>query len=252
MKPEMVIARLVNRYIGVEGGYLGMPEPFSYRTHADFYPEFCDLVKNPDALEGTTRMRFIAIFQGSTPKEQAKIIRGAIERFPVKQKGAPVSRTEDLKTTLLAEADKLDKLGGVADPTIAFTSDVVLEALEDAKSLVRERKAVSAVDRVHTALHGYLRSVCTQAGISFAEEDGLAVLVKKIFATHPKFQSLTGGGDIGNIAKSLGSITSALNPIRNSGSLAHANENLIDEPEAMLVLNTVKTLMTYFEARLAK
>lgn len=32
------ILRVVNRYIGVEGGYL---VGFSYRTHADFYPEYC-------------------------------------------------------------------------------------------------------------------------------------------------------------------------------------------------------------------
>jgi hypothetical protein len=38
------IARLVNRYIGVSGGYLG---DFSYRTHAEFYPEYCDLDINP-------------------------------------------------------------------------------------------------------------------------------------------------------------------------------------------------------------
>ena len=30
--------KIVNRYIGVTGGYLG---DFSYRTDADFYPEHC-------------------------------------------------------------------------------------------------------------------------------------------------------------------------------------------------------------------
>lgn len=253
MKPAALIIKLVNQYIGVSGGYLGLPERFTYRTHSDFYAEYCDLSKDTRNYPNmTTRECFIAVFNDSSPKEQAKIIRGTIERFPVGEKEAPVYRTEELKSFFLSEAEKLEKSEGVADPSIAVTSDVVIEALEDAKSLVRERKAVSAVDRVHTALHGYLRSICTQAGIAFVEEDGLAVLVKKIFASHPKFQSLTGGGDIGNIAKSLGSITTALNPIRNTGSLAHANENLIDEPEAMLAVNSVKTLMTYFESRLAK
>jgi Abortive infection C-terminus len=76
-------------------------------------------------------------------------------------------------------------------------------------------------------------------------------LVKKIFATHPKFQTLVRGGGTGNIAKSLASISNALNPIRNRGSLAHPNESLLDEPEAMLVINAVKTLMTYLEARVS-
>lgn len=51
------IARIVNRYIGVSGGYLG---DFSYRTHADFYREYCDMDINPYAYEGTIRERFIA------------------------------------------------------------------------------------------------------------------------------------------------------------------------------------------------
>jgi len=52
------IIRIVNRYIGVDHGYLG---DFSYRTHADFYPEYCDLDINPFTHEGTTRERFISI-----------------------------------------------------------------------------------------------------------------------------------------------------------------------------------------------
>lgn len=251
MKSAALIIKLVNQYIGVSGGYLGLPIPFSYRTHSDFYAEYCDLAKNPrDFPNMTTRESFIAIFNASTPKEQAKIIRGIIERFPPGNE--PATRTEALKMFFLTEANKLEKTGMIADPTFAYTSDVVFEALEDASSLVKERKAVSAVDRVHTAFHGYLRSICAKASISFVEADDLVALVKKIFASHPKFQSLVRGGDIGNIAKSLASISTALNPIRNRGSLAHPNETLLDEPEAMFVINAVKTLMTYIEARLTK
>ena len=43
------ITRVVNRYIGVSGGYLG---DFSYPTHADFYPEYCDLEIDPYAIDG--------------------------------------------------------------------------------------------------------------------------------------------------------------------------------------------------------
>ena len=53
---------VVNRYIGVCGGYLG---DFSYRTHAEFYLEFCDVDVDADKLEGTTRERFLTILQRS-------------------------------------------------------------------------------------------------------------------------------------------------------------------------------------------
>lgn len=65
------VMRLVNRYIGVSGGYLG---DFSYRTHSEFYPEFCGVYDvEPDAFDGTTRERFIAILLSRTPHDRAKI-----------------------------------------------------------------------------------------------------------------------------------------------------------------------------------
>lgn len=56
------VIRLVNRYIGVSGGYLG---DFSYRTLADFYPEYCGLDLNPFVVlpDGTTRERYIAVLK---------------------------------------------------------------------------------------------------------------------------------------------------------------------------------------------
>ena len=66
------ITRLVNRYIGVSGGYLG---DFSYRTHADFYPEYCDLDIKPDDYPGTTRERFITILSSRARDDQAKIVK---------------------------------------------------------------------------------------------------------------------------------------------------------------------------------
>jgi hypothetical protein len=44
------VMQVVNRYIGVSGGYLG---DFSYRTHAEFYPEYCELEIDPYEYEGT-------------------------------------------------------------------------------------------------------------------------------------------------------------------------------------------------------
>jgi hypothetical protein len=58
------IIRLVNGYIGVSGGYLG---DFSYRTHSEFYPEYCQLDVDPANYEGTTRERFISILERSDP-----------------------------------------------------------------------------------------------------------------------------------------------------------------------------------------
>jgi hypothetical protein len=63
------IHRFVNLYIGVDQGYLG---DFSYRTHADFYPVYCDLDINPYEYEGTTRERFMEILSTRPPHEQGE------------------------------------------------------------------------------------------------------------------------------------------------------------------------------------
>lgn len=108
---------------------------FTYRTHKEFYPEYCGLSKDPGQFQGTTREVFTATFLASTPQEQARIIKGVLERFPVGEGLA--SRTEELKTQFLEEAKRLEKQEYVDDPEIAFTSEVVFEALKDAAELIR-------------------------------------------------------------------------------------------------------------------
>ena len=56
-RPE--IYSLVNDYIGVDGGCL---RDFTYRTHQEFYPYYCDVDIDPLTLAGlTARERFIHI-----------------------------------------------------------------------------------------------------------------------------------------------------------------------------------------------
>ncbi len=80
LKPSEIY-RLVNDYIGVSGGYLNN---FSYRTHYEFYPYYCDLeIDVADYEPGTTRAKFIRILEESNPLVQAKILRGVFKKIPV-------------------------------------------------------------------------------------------------------------------------------------------------------------------------
>ena len=72
--------RLVNDYIEVSSGYLG---DFSYRTHKEFYPYYCNLNINPYDYEGTTKERFIKILESSDAITQAKIIEGVLTKYTV-------------------------------------------------------------------------------------------------------------------------------------------------------------------------
>jgi Abortive infection C-terminus len=40
--------------------------------------------------------------------------------------------------------------------------------------------------------------------------------------------------------------------LRNNASVAHPNEALLDEPEAMLAINAARTILHYLDAKLTK
>jgi hypothetical protein len=42
----------------------------------------------------------------------------------------------------------------------------------------------------------------------------------------------------------------ALNPARNRGSVAHPNEELLDNDEAMLFINAARTVLQYLDVKL--
>lgn len=239
------ITKLVNRYIGVKDGYLGN---FSYRTHTDFYPEYCDLDVNPNNYDGTTRERFIEILSSRSPRDQAKILSGVLERFPVDDPSAPPSRAA-LAEKVRQWIVRLER-GGPVGVSVADTRAVVLRALEDANSLLRTQGATSGVDRVHTALHGHLLALCDSAGIVAEPDTSMTGAFKLLRRQHPKLQDLgPRAQDIERVLNAAASIFDALQPVRNRASVAHPNEHLLDEPEAMLVIS-VGHLLNYLDAKL--
>lgn len=74
------ILKIANRWIGEPSpGFLG---DFTYKTHKEFYPEFCGLDFDPESLAAqTTRNRFIAILSQASPREQAAIFAASWRDF---------------------------------------------------------------------------------------------------------------------------------------------------------------------------
>ena len=126
-------------------------------------------------------------------------------------------------------------------------------ALSDAEHLITSSGAVSGIDRLHTALHGYLKQACSEAGIMPTDKDPeITRLFKQLRENHPKFKARGArADDIATIQNSLASIVAVLNPIRNRASVAHPNDMLLDAAEAHLVVNCVRTLLHYLEAKLS-
>jgi hypothetical protein len=242
------IMRVVNRWIGVSGGYLG---DFSYRTHADFYPEYCDLDINPYAVDGTTRERFIAILGSLPPPDQAKVLRGVIERFPLGHADAPASRDQASLDELGTVIQRLDGLALERAAAPRITSDVVSRALADAEALIAASGATSAVDRVHTAMHGYLIAVCDSASLSAPADAPMTTLFKLLRRAHPKLADLgPRAEEITKVLNACASILDAMNPVRNRASVAHPNRDLLSDDEARLVISICRTLLNYLDAKL--
>lgn len=128
--------------------------------------------------------------------------------------------------------------------------EVVERALKDADHLLHTSGPVSCVDRLHTALHGYLRDVCGKAGLALSADASLTMLFKLLRTEHPSFKSLgPQDQEMGRVLASQASTVDALNTLRNRASVAHPNEALLGEPEAMLMVNITRSLFHYIEAK---
>lgn len=242
------IIRLVNDYIGVSGGYLG---DFSYRTHQDFYPCYCEIDIDPNDYQGTTRERFISILSQAAPQDQAKIVRGVFKKYP-----CDPSTEKDLKRKAIYL--ELSELAGTLEKSEVSVkahnfSDkvVVFNALQDAEVLLRDRGAKSALDRVHTAIHGYLKAQCDQNKIQISRDANIIECFKALRISHHAFQSLgTHDQEVKKILNGLSSVIDALNNLRNRASLAHPNEDILDDAESHLMINSAKTLLRYVSDRI--
>jgi len=237
------INKLVNKYIGVSGGYLAN---FSYQSHHEFYIDL-NLDIDPFKYDGTTRERFIKILSESTPDVQARILGGVLSRFPV---GSSELRTKEQASEIRGWITRLHSGTQVEQPTLRITSEVVERALLDAQELLRSTGATSSVDRIHTALHGYLREVCHSATLTIRDDTGLTELFKQIRESHPAFRELgPRSEEIIRILRALATILDSLNPLRNKASIAHPNPALLPEPEAMLVINAARSILHYVDEK---
>lgn len=241
---EQDARRLVARYIGVDQGYLG---DFSYRTHTEFYPEYCGIYDIfPDELEGTTRQRFITILAGQSPDRQAKILRGVIDRFPANN-----DQRRQFKPTVEQWISQLEGAPVVASPMpVASMSDVVRRALLDAENLIQTSGPASAVDRVHTALHGHMNALCAAANIALPERPTLQVAVKKLRENHPGLApSGQRADEVSRVLYSMAATLDALTTLRNNATAAHPNDALLGDHEALLAINAGRTIFAYIDSK---
>jgi hypothetical protein len=193
--------------------------------------------------------------KASKPREQAKIIGGVFDMIPPPEEAVDSTARKRLAThkKLLDVVSRLEADGLVETPKIVNTSEVVLEALKDAEVLLHARSPKSAVDRAHTALHGYMKKLCLDRGIAMASDTSLTALFKVIREQFSEFSgTIPHDAEARRVFGSMASTLDSLNTIRNRGTLAHPNELLLDAPEAMLYINLSRAVLGYIETKIKK
>ncbi len=141
-----------------------------------------------------------------------------------------------------------DNGSDVSFQQISTRSEIIQKAVEDAEVFIREGRYDSAVDRVHTAFHGYLRQLLAEHNLSYERNDGLPSLFTKL---HEYYGSSIKPPDVAErlktILRSAGGMINAINELRNNNTIAHPNGNLIQKREAQLVIRLVNAVLNYIE-----
>jgi hypothetical protein len=153
---------------------------------------------------------------------------------------------------IAVEPDATKNMLSVPPPKqLEITSETVQAALRDAENLIRTSGPANAVDRVHTALHGYLETICERERIIVDEDASITTLFSRIREEHPALRITDPQAQrmTIQILRAMSQIIDTLNPVRNEKTLVHPNP-LLDEAEAMLAINAIRTLLHYFDKRM--
>lgn len=138
----------------------------------------------------------------------------------------------------------------VPSPSPRVTSGSVERALREAQILFDTAGPSSAVDRAHTAIHAYLRESCDAASLMYTKDANVTELFKVLREQHPAFRTASAhDAEITRILRAVATILDSANTLRNRASGAHPTATPLEAPEAIMVINAVRTLHHYINAK---
>lgn len=198
----------------------------------------------------------------SAAKDAPNFIAAVYEAFEeLEQRGAVVPQEQNINQILSNHQAHFEIVNGqlnvtgaaVAAPQISESiSTIVMRALGDAKTLIGTVDSSSAIDRAHTALHGYLGQLCSDANIALASDATVSKAFKELRKSHPALLATGNRADeITRVLNSFAASIDAFSTLRNQASLAHVN-NLLDVPEATATVNAMYTIFRYVQDSLAR
>ena len=125
-------------------------------------------------------------------------------------------------------------------------SQTMIKALESAENEILKGNPDLAHDRMHTFIHDYFIQICTR--LTLKPNSSRPDLLELFSLIQQHLNKIDQSKVSITILRSLSKILKEINDIRNNKSLSHPNP-ILKKPEAMFVINTVKTIFVYLEER---
>jgi hypothetical protein len=161
--------------------------------------------------------------------------------------------TENISPDLIEQCYKIgyrlrDEIGVAevdAIKPIEDTRDYKLLS-ETIKNYILKDQPEAGLDRLHTYLVGYIRSLCVKHGIEYEKKESLNAIFGKYVKNLVKSKAIDSEMTV-KILKFSISILDSFNYIRNNKSLAHDNEKIADYSESILIFNNINSLVKFIQ-----
>jgi hypothetical protein len=104
----------------------------------------------------------------------------------------------------------------------------------------------AGLDRLHTYIVGYIRSLCNKHQIKYEKKESLNAIFGKYVKALTKNNIIESEMTI-RILKFSISILDSFNHVRNNKSFAHDNDSIINHAESILIFNNINTLIKFIQ-----
>ena len=233
--------------LGMGSGYvLG----FSNRTFHEFVSDSTglDIYSEKYGFEGGSKASRLRSFWSSEPNHVVgKLLTDILEAW---REIAGSEGGSEPPEELISIAHRLLESNPIADMSAIteVAEDTDFEALaRSVQQSIEQNEPEAGLDRLHTFLVKYFRSLCRKHGISTEREKPLHSLVGEYVKTI-KQKGLIESEMTERILKSSISVMEAFNKVRNNQSYAHDNE-ILNYDESYLIVAHVASSIRFIQAR---
>jgi hypothetical protein len=243
---------VLEKFFDMGGGYVC---DFSDRTFAEFLLESVDVDVYASGYEegGTSKANRLRTFWRN---ESNVLIARLIEemcdywRTQLIHSESFDQKMDQLYQESLKIAENLKSENSVEDLDAikSDSSDITFHLL--AKSIresVSKGEANQALDRLHTFMMRYARTLCDKHKLKYTKTTRLNILFRA-YVKHLESEELVDAEMSKRIMNSLASILDTFDLVRNNHSLAHDNP-ILNLDESFLIINTIASILRFIESK---